>query len=126
MHNKLLELGLTIVEDFINDDEEACILNNIVKSERKPTKDRNSIQRFGLSYKSEPVLNPIPDYLDNICIKICINEFLSLKPNSITINEYMKGQSIAPHIDLPDGGPVVTILSLLSPAVMLFEYRDDE
>jgi alkylated DNA repair dioxygenase AlkB len=42
------------------------------------------------------------------------------------MNQYLIKQAILAHIDLPEGGEVITVLSLLSPATMVFRYRQTE
>jgi alkylated DNA repair dioxygenase AlkB len=39
-------------------------------------------------------------------------------PDHVTINEYMPGQYIDWHVDSPGSGPIITVLSLESPALM--------
>lgn len=46
--------------------------------------------------------------------------FLPQRPDSITINEYHKGQSISPHVDSKSSGEVISVLSILSEATMVF------
>ncbi len=122
MSEELQSLGLNLVLDFITSDEEVELVGKIKKSALKRTKSRNSIQRYGSSapYKSNMVSATIPDYLDALSEKIFNNGLLQVKPNSVTINEYFAGQCITPHVDSKESGPIITILSLLSEAKMIF------
>lgn len=43
-------------------------------------------------------------------------------PDHITINEYLPGQTIDWHIDSPGSGPIITVLSLESKALMGLRY----
>lgn len=48
-------------------------------------------------------------------------KLLEEKPDSITVNEYYKEQSIAPHVDSQTSGNIISILSLITDAIMVFE-----
>lgn len=122
-------LGLKLVLDFISIEEESEILSNI-DPPKKTTKSklmRNSVKRYGssLPYDNDIVSNKIPKYLDNISTKILKSGYLPIRPDSISINEYLKGNSIAPHIDSKSSGDIITVLSLLSDTKMVFD-RDGE
>ena len=67
----------------------------------------------------------IPDYLQALCDRLLEHKLVSVLPNSVSINEYLKNQRILPHIDNPASGRVVTVLSVESPATMIF-IRDPE
>lgn len=118
---------LNLIQEFITLKEEQDILAQIKKFERKRTKDRNSIQRFGskLPYASNMVSESIPEYLNSICEKLFELNLVSKKPDSVTINEYLVGQGIDYHIDSNSSGEKITILSLLSPAVMNFKKSQE-
>lgn len=47
-------------------------------------------------------------------------------PDSVTVNEYHKGQVIDWHIDSMKSGPVINVLSLASKAVMGLKKSDEE
>jgi alkylated DNA repair dioxygenase AlkB len=123
----LYSLGLVLVENFLTEKEELEIVSNIPESKIIKNSGRNSIRRYGsnIPYKNQMQSDIIPDYLDNISDKIVKYGLLSIKPNSISINEYLKGNSITAHIDSIQSGSVITILSLLSDATMVFEYKDN-
>jgi alkylated DNA repair dioxygenase AlkB len=122
-------LGLKLITDFISEEEEKVILSNLAPP-RKTTKSnllRNSIKRYGssLPYETNMVSDIIPNYLDKISQKIVECGYLEIKPNSVSINEYLKGNSIAPHIDTKTSGEVISILSLLSDATMVFTKENE-
>jgi len=120
-------LGLVVIPDFISEEEEAEILKNIAPSEKvKKGSGRNSIKRFGsnVPYKGNIVSTQVPDFLSKIAEKIHTQGFLNIIPDSVTINEYLKGQSISAHIDSAGSGPIITILGLASAATMKFELRN--
>lgn len=123
----LPELGLFVFPAFISPEEEQHILSCIDKkpAAKKPT--RNSIQRFGTknAYRDNICSSVIPEFLDKVSEKIVAAGLLPTKPDSVTINQYLAGQAILPHIDSLASGPVITILSLLGDAVMDFTCGDD-
>lgn len=121
-------LGLTILEDFITEDEEKEILSHIEKTEKNNKTGRNSIKRYGsnLPYKSCMVSVEIPEFILAVADKIFRRNLLESRPDSVTVNEYFIGQSITPHIDSKESGPVVTILGLLSEAMMRFEFKKEK
>ena len=67
-------------------------------------------------------LDPIPEYLLDLCNKLINRKVLDALPEDVTINTYYSGDSIPAHIDKPEAGPVITILSLLSEATLVLTY----
>lgn len=122
------DIGLSVVLDFITEDEETEILNNIVVGIKKKINSRNTIKRYGsdLPYKSNIVSKNIPDFLESLCSKLLENKLLDIKPDSVTINEYLRGQCIKAHIDSITSGDVITTLSLKNNAVMRFKQKREE
>jgi len=47
-----------------------------------------------------------------------------MKPVQCIVNEYYKGQGIAPHIDSINFGPVIVGVSIGDPAAMTFNFGD--
>ena len=87
---------------------------------------RRSVWRFGSDkpYASYMRSSQIPELFKDIIDRLMAENIISPanhKPDSVTINEYQPGQLIAPHIDHVDSGKVITVISLASPALMLFE-----
>ena len=115
-------LGLKVIKDFITSEEESAILSNIKTGKRKSTGERNNILRYGsnLPYKSSIVSHVVPDFLDIISDKLVSSGHLPIKPNSVTINEYLTGQFISPHIDSLTSGPIISIIGLMGSASMKF------
>lgn len=110
--------GFSIIRDFISQEEEIHLLEYLYNAPRKNTKSRNNIQRFGssLPYKSNMISNEIPKHFNFLLDRIMDNNILDV----ITVNQYLKGQFISPHIDSKTSGSVITILSLLSDVNMIF------
>jgi alkylated DNA repair dioxygenase AlkB len=121
----LHSLGLILIPDFLTESEEQDIVSRIPESKgKKRSSERNSVRRFGSNtpYKNQIESSIIPDYLDRIGQKLVESQLLLVKPNSISINEYLPGNAIAPHIDSIESGPIITILSLLSDATMVLNH----
>lgn len=123
-------LGLTLYADFITLEEEMILLSKLNSMYRKKSTKLNgraSIRRFGsaIPYNSFMQAKYIPDYLENYSQRLLERNLITAPPDSVSINEYDKGQIIQPHIDNKNSGPVITVLSLESPAVMRFQYELD-
>ena len=117
------KLGLTLILDFITEEEETTLLSFVSRGQKKKTKDRNSIKRFGsrVPYNGNVVSESVPAHYDVFCDKLIQQNLLTIKPDSVTLNEYLAGQGISPHIDSKGSGEVITVMSLLSDARMKFE-----
>lgn len=113
-----------MILDFITPEEEANLLQNIQisGSNKKNTKSRNSIRRFGSSdpYKANVLSPHVPEYFNFLLDRLVDKKFVDIRPNSVTINEYMEGQEITAHIDSKTSGEIISVLSLLSDATMGF------
>lgn len=124
------KLGLFIYNNFLSKDEEKNILDQIEPTIVKNRKgsDRNSVRRYGSNtpYKNQMVSDTIPLYLDCICDRLVSQNLLEKKPNSVSINEYCIGNGIAPHIDSLNSGKIITVLSLMSDAIMVFSNEFQE
>lgn len=115
--------GLSVIHDFISLEQEKEIMDCIVKQPPKKTGVRNSIQRFGIgqSYKDNLVSKEIPEFLNKLALSLVDQKLLTTKPNLISINEYYAGQQIPAHKDSRESGEVITTLSLLGSATMIFQ-----
>jgi alkylated DNA repair dioxygenase AlkB len=123
-------LGLTLYAEFITAEEETTLLDKINNTQRKRNAlatGRSSIQRFGsaVPYNSFMQAKFIPDYLEECSQRLLDAQLLDARPDSVSINEYDKGQTIQPHVDSKNSGPVITVLSLESPATMRLQYERD-
>jgi len=121
---------LTLLEDFITVDEERALiaaLSSGLPTARGHQKSlaRNAIQRWGspVPYPDNMRDTQIPSYFDFLLDRLVTQNLVPHRPDSITLNQYLKKQAIAAHIDRPDGGSVVTVLSLLTPATMVFRRQ---
>ncbi len=120
--------GFSLILDFITKEEEYKIMSFVKRENKKRTTGRNNIQRFGsnVPYNNFVVSEQIPDYLNNLSKKIYSLGGLTFEPDSVSINEYYPNQNIVPHIDSKSSGDVITVLSLLGPAEMIFEKKEEK
>jgi alkylated DNA repair dioxygenase AlkB len=119
-------IGLKLIENFLSEQEEQNILSNLKMSEKSSGPIRSSIKRYGsdIPYKNQVISKSIPEFLHSISIKLVQESFLDTIPDSLSINEYQIGNAIAPHIDSLSSGPIITIISLLSDATMVFSKNE--
>ena len=118
---------VTLTEDFISADEEAELVRHIeanlpVVNAPKHYAHRNIIQRWGSSvpYYTSVVSAVIPEYFQFLFDRLVAGNHVQSRPDSISLNQYLKKQAIKAHIDDPKAGNVITVLSLLTPATMVF------
>jgi len=109
--------------NVISIEEELALLESLAKAEKdsKVSNDRTLV-RYGNSIYSNEQLEPIPDYLLDLCYKLIDQKILDALPEDITVNTYYPGNKMVPHIDKIDAGPVITVLSLLSDAKLILTY----
>ena len=110
---------IVVLENFITEEQEKEIVSNLKPSKVKAGSGRNIVTRYGskLPYKARVKSHIIPPYFLSICEQI--GKVLGYEiPDSVTVNEYMPGQSIDWHTDSLSSGPVIVVLSLISSAEM--------
>ena len=114
---------MTPILNVISIEEELALLESLAKAEKdsKVSYDRTLI-RYGNSIYGNEKLDPIPDYLLDLCYKLIDQKILDALPEDVTVNTYYPGNKMTPHIDKADAGPVITILSLLSDAKLILTY----
>ncbi|NDC55398.1 MAG: hypothetical protein EBZ69_00975 [Alphaproteobacteria bacterium] len=124
---------VNVIEDFITPAEEQTLLAQIeagisTGTKRQKGAVRNVVQRWGSSvpYRNDILSDVIPEHFQFLLDRLVAQNLVAHRPDSITMNQYLIKQAILAHIDLPEGGPVITVLSLKSPATMLFRYRQTE
>jgi alkylated DNA repair dioxygenase AlkB len=125
LNQELIDLGLTLVPDFVSDEEQTELIKHLVRNPQKKTTERNSIHRFGSEdpYKGNLVSKKVPEYFNFILDRVMERGLLTVRPDSVSVNEYKTGQQISPHIDSVSSGPVISIVSLLSEATMVFRLK---
>ena len=117
-------LGLLLYPEFITETEEADALAAIARYMPKQVKNvtsRNAIVRFGCNRPFKNVKSLIiPEPFARLCEQLAAAQHTPTAPDAVTINEYYPKQTIGPHIDPPQCGPVISVLSLAAPATMIF------
>lgn len=113
---------LTLLPEYVNHLTEKQMLLRIWLAMEPLLKHagehRSRILRYGWDYEHpEKKLEPIPEWVPRI--ENNANDF-----NAVTINEYLVGQHISPHVDSAAFGPTIAILSLGQPAVMQLDSPD--
>lgn len=122
--------GLELHPDFIDKNQELALLNHINSSKWLNDLSRR-VQHFGYKYDyrarridSSFFLGELPDWLNEIALKIYHSNIIDFIPDQVIINEYESGQGIAPHIDCePCFGDTIVSLSLGSACVINFERK---
>jgi alkylated DNA repair dioxygenase AlkB len=121
MDAELPSLGFMLMENFITEEEEINLLAELPKSNPSPQKKtRNNIWRYGKKrvYTDGFIDGPPPPLLVTLAQRLVEKLDFPAAPECFTVNEYHKGQTIKPHTDQLSCGPVITVLSLRSPATM--------
>jgi alkylated DNA repair dioxygenase AlkB len=124
-------LGGSLRPEFITESDEVDLILSIrmyMPSRPRPgVYDRNAIVRFGSSKPFKDVRDSkIPVPFDKLCARLAAEGYTPSVPDAITINEYYPGQAIRAHIDPPQCGPVITVLSLAAPATMVFSKEKQD
>lgn len=118
--------GLTIIENFITEDEEKKILLAINSYTWNDTLTRRT-QQYGYLYNYNNYnctkTEPIPDSFNFIVEKIVLN--FGIKPEQVIINEYLPGQGISKHTDSNVFGNEIFSLSLNSDTIMEFSNENE-
>lgn len=103
--------GLSIVPGFVSGAEETALVDAIGWSRDIAGIERNQIKRYTDA--------AIPDFA-RLCDRLVDRGLVSMRPTSVSVNEYRKGQGIVFHVDTPSSGDVISILGLHSDVIMLF------
>ena len=107
--------------NILSIEEEIDLLDKLSNEQGIKTNSRVLI-RYGNSVYGNDKLDPIPEYLLDLCNKLINRKVLDALPEDVSINTYYRGDSIPAHIDKIEAGPVITILSLLSEATLILTY----
>lgn len=119
---------MNILPDFITEGDEAVLAREIelalAKIPERKTGLRNRVIRFGWDYEKPDKWLGEPPFWTNIVCQPRHKRY-----DSITVNEYVRGQRISPHVDSKKFDAEIIILSLLADATMRFtspagEIRD--
>lgn len=131
--------GVIIVENFISEIEEASLSNSFdIVSNSDQELSHRIVKHFGYEFdyainnvhKDSPLTEGIPEefnFLEERFQEKNINHLIPWFPNQLTVNCYLPGQGIPPHVDTHSAfeDPILS-LSLLSDVVMEFEKCDKQ
>lgn len=120
--------GLKIVFDFISQEEELSLLNNIDESTWLFDLKRR-VQHYGYKYDYRVrkidhsfFIGEIPIWMKFLCERLYNKGIIDFVPDQAIINEYIDEQGIAPHIDCePCFGDTIISISLGGQCVMNFQ-----
>ncbi len=125
--------GLKIINDFIDREEEMYLLKNIYNNLWDESIKRR-VQHYGIKfeYKYRKIddknsIEKLPGWLNQVVNKLKqINELKKFNPDQCTINEYLPGLGIAPHIDTHSCfTDTIVSLSLENLTTMYFKNKFD-
>lgn len=121
--------GLNYITDYIKEDEQNYLLENIDQQDWSIKANRR-IQEYGYKYDykngffvSSTYLGVLPDWAENIANRLFRDGLMANVPDQVIVNEYQPGQGIISHIDcIPCFGNTIITLSLGSACVMNFTH----
>ena len=133
--------GLSYIPDIISDEFAAELVQFLDKrpwSKVSKSDTGRLVQQFGFRYaysgsKKFEEIEPFPEIIQKL--QKIVLEFLQKKKiaeipamNQCIINNYVPGQGISAHIDLPDFGPVVACFTICSGTEISFsqEFENEE
>lgn len=132
--------GLTLVADFIDEAEEARLLD-VLDREAWSNDWKRRVQVYGLGYGEDDDggadgdrrerllrrrrsrgswLRDLPDWVMPLAARMQVEQILPRFPENVVVNEYVPGVGIGPHRDYPAFGPTIACVSLGSPVVLDF------
>jgi len=135
MENPVIN-GLTYIDNYITKDYQDELFKTIDKNEWDCSLKRR-VQQYGYkySYKSsvsmwrsniDNYLGELPEFLKELSIKLVNDNYFSVVPEQVIINEYLPGQGIANHIDcVPCFGDKIASISLGCDVVMDFKNKKE-
>jgi alkylated DNA repair dioxygenase AlkB len=120
--------GLTVIEDFITEEEETDLLEELDGNVWDTTLSRRT-QQYGYAYgyrdrRTSKKVDPVSGRLKEL--NDYVSDTLGEEFNQCIVNEYKGSQGIAPHIDHKDFGPTVVIISLGEDCNMVFSLGNQQ
>lgn len=124
--------GLSYIPGYISADQQEFLVKQIDSQEWSAELARRT-QHYGYIYDYQTkkaslstYLGELPDWLSHLARQLYQKQLIPYLPDQAIINEYEPGQGIALHIDcLPCFDDTIAVLSLLSPLVMDFRYKEE-
>lgn len=125
--------GLTYVQEFLSEDEETRIIEEIDRCDWSAELQRR-VQHYGwrYDYKAGQVdpamrLGPLPPWAENVARRLVERGLVPKLPDQVIVNEYVGNQGIARHVDskesFEDG---IAMVSMLESWEMVFRERRDK
>ncbi|XP_076137661.1 tRNA (carboxymethyluridine(34)-5-O)-methyltransferase alkbh8 [Alosa pseudoharengus] len=130
--------GLVVLEDYVSQEEEACLLQAVDwaaddnATANKALKHRR-VKHYGYEFrydnnnvdKDKPLPTGIPPVCDPVLQRCLKDGHISVLPDQLTVNQYESGQGIPPHIDTHSAfEDTILSLSLGAKTVMDFRHPD--
>ncbi|CAG2250544.1 ALKBH8 [Mytilus edulis] len=127
---KNLPPGLIVLENFVSEAEENQLISSLHWQNDNQMKHRE-VLHYGYEFRydindvdaDDPLPQSIPEECNAILQKALQTGYVKHLPDQLTVNKYVQGQGIPPHVDTPpafeDG---IMSLSLLSQIVMEFSH----
>ena len=117
--------GLLFFPEYITPEDEQTLAELLPEAPLRTHHDRNTVIRYGArrAYTSGKHVPKIPEPLQTIGQRLVSEGKLIAEPTHVTANEFHAGNSLAAHVDNRQCGPVITVLSLLSPATIVFSRK---
>lgn len=128
--------GLTVIEDFITEQEESLLLslNNFSEISNNGLMKHRQVKHYGYEFKYDinnvdkncPLEENIPEECDFLWTRLASKQTdISFKPDQLTVNCYKPGQGIPSHVDTHSAfEDVIISLSLGSSVIMEFKHED--
>lgn len=123
--------GLNLVNDFLSKQEEEELVRQLDAETWEFISDHDSrrVQHYGWRYlyKAKKVsmsdrIGPLPSWADELAYRLASQGLVPYVPNQVIVNEYLKKQGIAMHIDcLPCFDDFIVSISLLEEWTMKFQ-----
>ncbi|CAL7935142.1 unnamed protein product [Xylocopa violacea] len=131
----LLPPGLKLIEDCITEEEEKLLLNTIDWSnEESSDLKHRKVKHFGYEFQygsntidPEKSITPIPENYHFLQVLLKKYHNVPYEYDQLTINRYLSGQGIPPHIDTHSAfEDSILSLSLGSACLMDFKKEDEK
>eukprot|EP00668_Euglena_longa_P046376 GGOE01062061.1.p1 GENE.GGOE01062061.1~~GGOE01062061.1.p1 ORF type:complete len:623 (+),score=128.13 GGOE01062061.1:192-1871(+) len=126
--------GLLYLPEFISETVEEDLLRCTLEAGWQPSNQEGRMARrihhFGYPYKypadgidTAKPLGDLPPWTQPLVLSMLRDGHLPHAPDQLTVNEYLPGQGIAPHVDSVETiGDFIAIVSLGSACVMTFTH----
>ncbi len=124
--------GLKYIDSYISKEEEIELLNNIDQNSWLDDLKRR-VQHYGYKYDyknkkidSSYYLGSIPEWLAPLCNRLLSEGIFKVLPDQVIVNEYLPGQGIASHIDIPCFDETICSISLGSSCLIEFSKNNSK